>query len=55
MSDTTEPRYSKLVAVLSFCPFDVLVNAAGVVCHQVGLLCTDLHAVGFGGFVETLN
>ena len=24
--------------------FDLLVNAAGVVCHQLGLLGTDLHA-----------
>ena len=35
--------------------FDLFVNAAGVVCHQPGLLGTDLHAVGCGGFVETLN
>ena len=29
------------------------VNATGVVCHQLGLLGTDLHAVGCGSFVET--
>ena len=33
--------------------FDVLVDAADVNCHQLGL--TDLHAVGCEGFVETLN
>ena len=35
--------------------FDLLVDAAGVVCHQLGLLGTDLHAVDCGGFVETLS
>ena len=35
--------------------FDLCVDATGVVCHQLGLLGTDLHAVGFGGFVKTLN
>ena len=28
--------------------FDVCIDAAGVVCHQLGLLGTDLHAVGCG-------
>ena len=52
----TEPRYLKLVSLklLSF-NFDLCVDATGVVCHQLGLLGTDLHAVGCGGFVETLN
>ena len=54
-SDTTEPRYMELVTVSSFCPFDLCVDATGVVCHQLGFLGTDLHAVGCGGFVETLN
>ena len=31
------------------------VDAAGVVCHHLGILGTDLHAVGCGGFIETLN
>ena len=31
--------------------FDLCVDATGVVCHQLGLLGTDLHAVGCGGFV----
>ena len=54
----TEPRYLKLVTVTSFCPFTLIpacVDATGVVCHQLGLLGTDLHAVGCGGFVKTLN
>ena len=53
----TEPRYLKLVTVSCFCPFFfyLCVDATGVVCHQVGLLGTDLHAIGCGGFVETLN
>ena len=48
-----EPRYLKLVTVSSFCPFNLCINATGIVCHQLGLLSTDLHAVGCGGFVET--
>ena len=35
--------------------FDLCVDATGVVCHQLGLFDTDLHAVGCGGFVKTLN
>ena len=46
----TEPRYLKLVTVSSFCPFTLI-----SVCHQLGLLGADLHAVGCGGFVKTLN
>ena len=34
---------------------DLCVDATGVGCHQLGLLGTDLHAVGCRGFVETLN
>ena len=41
----------KLLPVYFYLPDD----AAGVVCHQLGLLGTDLHAVGCGGFVKTLN
>ena len=35
--------------------FDLCVDAAGVVCHQLGLLGADLHAVGCGGFVKMLS
>ena len=43
----TEPRYLKLVTVsLLSIYFDLCVDATGVVCHQLGLLDTDLHAVG---------
>ena len=53
----TEPRYLKLVTVSSFCLFIfyLCVDATGVVCHQLGLLGTDLHAIGCGGFVKTLS
>ena len=56
-SVVTEPRYLKLVTVSSFCPFtfDLCVDTTGVVCHQLGILSTDLHASGCGGFVEMLN
>ena len=52
-----EPRYLKLVTVSSFCPFiliSVLMTLV-LVCHQLGLLGNDLHAVGCGGYVETLS
>ena len=45
-SAITEPRYLKLVTVC--------VDVTGVFCHQLGLLSTNLHAIGCGGFVETL-
>ena len=40
--------------LLSIC-FDLLVDVAGVVCHLLGLLRTDLNAVSCGSFVESLN
>ena len=49
-SDTTEPGYFKLVTVSSFCPFTLTSLLVPFVCHQRGLLGTDLHAVGCGGF-----
>ena len=52
----TEPRYLKRVTVSSLCLFIfICVDATGVVCHQYGVLGTDLHAVGCGDFVKTLN
>ena len=56
-SGITEPRYLKLVTVSGFCPFIfyLCVDATGFVCHQLGLLGTDLHVVGCGSFVKTLN
>ena len=52
-----EPRYLKLVTISNFCPFtlNLCVDVTGVVCYKLGLLDTDLHTVGCGGFVETLN
>ena len=35
--------------------FNLCVDVTGVVCHKLGLLGTDLHAVGCGGFVKTFN
>ena len=57
LSVITEPRYLRPVTISSFCPFTLIscVDATGVVCHQLGLLGADLHAVGCGGFVEMLN
>ena len=55
LSVITEPRYLRPVTISSFCPFTLIscVDTTGVVCHQLGLLGTNLHAVGCGGFVET--
>ena len=54
-SETTAPRYLKLVTVPNFCPFTFIshLDAIGTVCHQFGLLRTDLHLIPFAGFVET--
>ena len=52
----TEPRYLTLVSLKFLSIYvDLCVDATGVVCHQLGLLSTDLHAVGCRVFVETLN
>ena len=52
----TEPRYLKLVTLkLLSIHFDLCVDATGVLCHQLGLLGSDLYAVGSGGFVKTLS
>ena len=54
----TEPRYWKLVTVSSFSPFILIVVLIPLVLFDIsliGLLGTDLHAVGCGRFVETLN
>ena len=40
---------------LLFLYFNLCADATGVVCHQLGLLGTDLYAVGCGGFVEMLS
>ena len=52
-----ESTYLKLVTISSFCPFTLIsvFDATGVVCHQLGFLGTELHAIGCGGFVKTLN
>ena len=51
----TEPQYLQLVTVSSLHIFNLCVDSIGVICHQPGLFGTDLHAIGCGGFVETLN
>ena len=53
----TEPRYLKLETVSSFCPLTLISVLMPLVffCHQLGLLGTDLHAVGCEGFVKMLN
>ena len=40
-----DPRYCNCLKLLSI-HFDLCVNATGVVCHQLGLLGTDLHSAG---------
>ena len=55
LSVITEPRYLKLVTVFNYFYFNLCVDASGVVCHQLGLLGSDLLAVRCGSFVETLK
>ena len=48
----TEPRYLELVTVSSSYSFILIYfDAAGVVCHQLCLLGSDLNALGCGCFV----
>ena len=56
-SEKTAVRYLKLVTIPSFCPFhfDPPLDAIGIVCHQSGLLSTDLHVIHYAGFVKTFN
>ena len=53
----TEPRYLEACDSLKLLSiyFDLCVDATGVVCHQLDLLSTDLHAACCGGFVEALS
>ena len=53
----TEPRHLKLETVSSFCSYTLIsvLMPLVFVCHQLGLLSTDFHAVGCVGFVESLN
>ena len=51
LSETTAPRYLKLVTVP--CYLYQFLDAVGAVCHQFGLLGTDLHLITCAGFVET--
>ena len=54
-SDTTKPKYLKLVTVPLFCLFTLISLLMPLVCHQLGFLGTDLLAVDCGGFVETFS
>ena len=52
----TEPSYLacdslKLLSIY----FELGIDATGVICHQLGLLGTVLHALSCGGFVKMLN
>ena len=46
----TEPETCDCLKLLS-----IYFDLTGIVCRQLGLLGTDLHAIGCGGFVKTLN
>ena len=54
-SEITASRHLKLVTVLNFCPFtfSFSLDSIGAVCHQFGLLRTDLHLIPCAGFVDT--
>ena len=51
----TEPRYLKLATISSFCPFTFISVLMPLVLFVISLFGTDLHAVGCGDFVKTLN
>ena len=57
LTDTTEAQVLEACDSLKLLTvyFDLLVDAAGVVCHKHGLRGTALHAIGCGGFAETLK
>ena len=56
-SAITESRYLKLVTVSSFCPFTLISVLMALVLFVISFVFsgTDLHALGCGSFVETLN
>ena len=47
-SETIAQRYLKLLLFHLYLSLD----AIGVVCHQFGLLGTDIHLIPYAGFVE---
>ena len=53
----TEPSYLKLVTVSSFCPFTLNSVMMPLALFIISLVFSahDLHTLGYGGFVETLN
>ena len=52
-SEITAPRYLNDFYSTQLLPFYLSLNAIGTVCHQFGLLGTDLHLIPCAGFVET--
>ena len=57
-SETTAPRYLKLVTVPVFCPstfISLSLDVIAAVCHQFGLPGNDLHLIPCADFVETFN
>ena len=51
----TDSSYLKLVTVSSFCPFTLISVLMPLELFVISLFGTDLHAVGCGDFVKTLN
>ena len=48
--------YLKLMMVPRFHPYlDLPLDAIGAVCHQFGILSTDLHLIPCADFVETFD
>ena len=63
VSQAWNPHQLKISQVFEACDslkllsihFDLCVDVTGAVSHQLGILGTDLHFVGCGGVLETLN
>ena len=55
-SDSIAPRYLKIRTVSSFFVIygNVSADAIGVICHQLDLLCTDLHAICCRGLFKVI-
>ena len=54
-SNTIVPRYLKTDGLQFLVVYgNVSSDAIGAVCHQLGLLCTDLHAICCGGLFKVI-
>ena len=54
-SETIAPRYFKATDGLQFLVYgNVSADAIGAICHQLDLLCIDMHAICCGGLFKVI-